>query len=221
MGPNSAQDFRPNTDQSDTQYFEVFRVDAWIRTAGGDFVEARNAYETAIELNPKWAPLHFWFGQFLMQHGGDLDEARARLLLALQLDPMSSQIKTELARTQLYMKRFEDAATSIGELIQTLDNLPFRRRRIIFDLKLQLFARKADHLLSQRAYVEAFHCLEDLKRAFIEIPRSLLDTQMRVKLSKSVQCVQTCVYHISDEAFRQKAVQLLDWMRQEAVAPRS
>ncbi len=82
-----------------------------------DWAGAEMEFKRAIELNANSAVAHEWYGDFLARLGR-LDEARAELKKAQDLDPLSLRINTSVGQ-QLYFSRQYDAA--IHQLRKTLD----------------------------------------------------------------------------------------------------
>ncbi len=73
-----------------------------------DWQGAENEYRRAIELNPKYATAHHWYGaQLLLQ--GRLDEALQEIRKAQQLDPLSLGINKDLAVALLYARDYDKA----------------------------------------------------------------------------------------------------------------
>jgi serine/threonine protein kinase/Tfp pilus assembly protein PilF len=73
-----------------------------------DWQGAENEYRRAIELNPKYATAHHWYGaQLLLQ--GRLDEALQEIKKAQQLDPLSLGINKDFAVILLYARDYDKA----------------------------------------------------------------------------------------------------------------
>jgi eukaryotic-like serine/threonine-protein kinase len=73
-----------------------------------DWQGAENEYRRAIELNPKYATAHHWYGaQLFIQ--GRFDEGLQELRKAQQLDPLSLGINKDLAVALLYARDFDKA----------------------------------------------------------------------------------------------------------------
>ena len=76
--------------------------------ADWDWQGAENEYRRAIELNPKYATAHHWYGaQLLLQ--GRFDEALQEIRKAQQLDPLSLGINKDLAVALLYARDYDKA----------------------------------------------------------------------------------------------------------------
>lgn len=75
-----------------------------------DWAGAERSYRRALELRPNYSTAHQWYAEYLVQVAR-LDEAIAEMSRALQLDPLSLIINTELANVYLHARRYETAAT--------------------------------------------------------------------------------------------------------------
>lgn len=76
--------------------------------ADWDWQGAENEYRRAIELNPKYATAHHWYGaQLFIQ--GRFDEALQEIKKAQQLDPLSLGINKDFAVALLYARDYDKA----------------------------------------------------------------------------------------------------------------
>ena len=82
--------------------------------------EARREFTTAIELDPKNAVAHHWFGVMLLEEG-KIEQARSELESAEQLDPTSPAINRWLAMVNYMTRRYGPA---IAYYEQALDLNP-------------------------------------------------------------------------------------------------
>jgi eukaryotic-like serine/threonine-protein kinase len=82
-----------------------------------DWAGAEKEFQRAIELNPKLAAAHHWYGSFLAKMGRQ-DDAVRELNLAQKLEPLSPIINTTVA-WQFYVARQPNRA--IDQLRKTLD----------------------------------------------------------------------------------------------------
>ena len=132
-----ARDLSPN-------YFEVYRVKAFLHVEQEDYFSAEAAYETSISLADARPSLRLWFAGFLSRKLGDQDRALAQLLKAEELAPASALVKLETARVLQYQRRFDEAAIRL-DAIADIERLSARTRRMHLDLSLQNFLRKSEH----------------------------------------------------------------------------
>src|SRR3989475_2021426 len=80
-----------------------------------DFVGSENEFRRAIELNPSYASAHHWFASTLEQLGKN-DEAFSEVMLAEELDPLSSAITLSAVYRCISTGTFDDALKRIRQL---------------------------------------------------------------------------------------------------------
>jgi TolB-like protein len=85
-----ALELDPNRGDAHTSLAYIAHRFDWNWTA------AEQSYNRALELNPSYATAHQWYAEFLIVRGR-LDEARAELQLAQQLDPLSPRIALDVS----------------------------------------------------------------------------------------------------------------------------
>jgi tetratricopeptide (TPR) repeat protein len=71
-----------------------------------DFVRAEREFERSIELNPRYATAHQWFGVSLALMGRH-EEAFTELKRAVHLDPLSIIINASLGFAYLCARRYD------------------------------------------------------------------------------------------------------------------
>jgi eukaryotic-like serine/threonine-protein kinase len=120
-----------------------------------DWDRADREFKRAIELNPNYPLAHHWYGLFLGEMNRP-DEAIAEEQRALQLDPLSVPIVSDLGRVYFYARRYDE---SEQEFLKAQDRLMGARMgdflpvmKILYEQtgradKLTLFAD--DHELKQ------------------------------------------------------------------------
>ena len=82
-----------------------------------DFLTAEKEFERSIELNPRYAPAHEWFGLHLSVMGR-YEEAYTELKRAIRLDPHSSIIHWILGQVYLFSHRYNQATDQFGKTIE-------------------------------------------------------------------------------------------------------
>ena len=193
-------------------YFEVYRVEAWVNVEAGNFSDARTAYEAAIEIEPKSAPLRHWFAGFLLRHLNDVEGALVQLKEAARLDPSAYQVQMEIARALLYQMKFSEVAPILLELKKRTDLLSAWPLRRLHDLNLQFFQRQADFRQNQKDNFGALQSLQDLRSAYEDIPEYLRDDVMKDKLYKAVHTARSCARFLDDADAHRRALELAEWL---------
>ena len=82
---------------------------------------AAKEFERAIQLNPNYSTAHQWYGSSALTALGRFNEAIAEVKKAIELDPLSLVINTDLGRTYYHSRRYDDA---IAQLRKTIDLAP-------------------------------------------------------------------------------------------------
>lgn len=173
------------------EYFEVYRVEAYLSAREGKIPAAMVAYEAALELSPDTAPLRYWYGGFLLRYLDDTEEALRQFDLASQIDGSAHQITLERARVNLYLLKFDDARKLLDQLLE-LQDLPEWSRRKTYDLHLQYYQRLADRQASLHDYLESLSSLEQLHYEYSCCPNEIVDARMLEKLERSIYTALVC-----------------------------
>jgi serine/threonine-protein kinase len=88
-----------------------------------DWEAAERDFRRAVELNPGSAHVHHWYGERLAL-SGRTDEALAEYLVALELDPLSLIINTNVAHAYYFAGDYPRAIEHLTGVIQLNDNFP-------------------------------------------------------------------------------------------------
>jgi tetratricopeptide (TPR) repeat protein len=80
-----------------------------------DWEGADREYKLAVELSPNYATAHHWYAEFLATQGR-FDESFAEYQRALELDPLSLAIKTDLGLNYYYARQFDRAIEYLKKL---------------------------------------------------------------------------------------------------------
>jgi LuxR family transcriptional regulator, glucitol operon activator len=193
------------------EYFEVHRVDAWLKANQLNISGARTAYEAAIELEPKSAPLRLLYGGFLLRFMDDVSAALEQFREAEKLDPTAFEIQLEIARAALYAKNYGDVRKSLDSLLKRQD-LPVWHLRKAHDLNLQYYLRAADQKQNVHDYGGVLNSLEGLREAFLACPTDLRDDLMTEKLRKALQFADQCAYWLPDPDSKRRATDIAEWI---------
>ncbi len=208
----AAEDFIQKARDLAPEYFEVYRVEALVKTAQGNYSAAHSAYEAAIEIEPLSAPLRKWYGGFLMRYLDNTDASLTQFKKAAELDPNSTEVQIEIARALLYLREFDQATQRIQEAIGKV-NIRSQSARKVHDLYLQCFYRKADYLISEREYADAVAHLEKLREAYEACPVKLRDNRMKEKIANAVQLARLCFQFPDNDDIdtKMRAQNLVKW----------
>jgi DNA-binding winged helix-turn-helix (wHTH) protein/TolB-like protein/Flp pilus assembly protein TadD len=83
-----------------------------------DWPGAEAEFKRAIELNPKYATAHYFYGVSYLAPMGKLDEAQAELRRALEIDPHSLIINTNLGTLLYFEGRHDDAIKQFRKTVE-------------------------------------------------------------------------------------------------------
>lgn len=93
---------------------------AWANFHVWDWGGADREFKRALELNPRYATAHLWYGEYLSALGR-FDDAQAEINRALEQNPLSAETSLALA-TRSYYARQLDAAIEQGQKVLGMDS---------------------------------------------------------------------------------------------------
>lgn len=88
-----------------------------------DWTSAEKEYKRAIELNPRYAVAHQWYGGYLAVTGRS-NEALAERKRAQELDPLSLIINAELGMAFYYARDYDQAIEQFEKTLELDQNFP-------------------------------------------------------------------------------------------------
>ncbi len=83
-----------------------------------DTLGAIAEFERAIQLNPNDATAHHWLANHSFSALGQVDREIAAVKRALELDPLSLIINTNLGQAYVYARRFDDAIAQLHKTVE-------------------------------------------------------------------------------------------------------
>lgn len=86
-----------------------------------DFAGAEREYKRAIELNPKYATAHHFYGN-LFSHLGRPEESFAEFRRALELDPLSLVINRMYGESLFYARKYDESITQLKKTLELNSN---------------------------------------------------------------------------------------------------
>jgi TolB-like protein/DNA-binding winged helix-turn-helix (wHTH) protein/Flp pilus assembly protein TadD len=88
-----------------------------------DWTSAEKEYKRAIELNPRYAVAHQWYGGYLAVMGRS-NEAIAERKRAMELEPLSLTINFELGLAFYYVRDYDQAIEQFQKTLELDQNFP-------------------------------------------------------------------------------------------------
>ncbi|MEQ6203284.1 NB-ARC domain-containing protein [Sulfitobacter sp. HNIBRBA2951] len=138
---------------TNSDYFEVYRVEAYVASLSGDNPRAQDAYISATEIGIDQPQVHIMYGGFLLRTFNDPETALEQFEAAIILDKKASFAHIEASRASLYLSRFDIAQEHLDNAITVASN-DIKTQNILSDLQVQIFWRKIDLLMKQSDEVE-------------------------------------------------------------------
>ena len=124
----------------DNQMGEVYASLGAVRYLQKDLSGAEQAYKTALQLSPNYAPAYDGYGTLLKWGLARTQEALELDLTALELDPLSTPINMAVVEAYHELGRFEDALAGCLRIIEIDPDYP-RAYTIMADLYWEVFAK--------------------------------------------------------------------------------
>ncbi|GKX35342.1 MAG: hypothetical protein MnENMB40S_29600 [Rhizobiaceae bacterium MnEN-MB40S] len=175
---------------SSPDYFEVYRILAFIQYREGDVTGAFGSYEAAFDVADEQPQLNFFYGGFLMRSYGDNVAARDQFDAALKVDPNETTLLREASRVNLFLYDFKKAQEHIDAAWKA-GFKTFRDEIIVNDLQAQLLVREADHHLSTGDPRGALNAIERLHDFLKSLKREVVDDLMIDHLSKAIRVIDS------------------------------
>ena len=114
-----------------------------------DFPAAEASFRKAIELSPNYATAHQWYGELLIAQDR-IDESIERIKRAIEIDPVSPIILTDLASSYYVARRFDDAIKTAKEVEELSPNFPMANYFLAF-----CYAQKGMDAETKKSYYVA------------------------------------------------------------------
>ncbi|WP_332681763.1 tetratricopeptide repeat protein [Bosea sp. (in: a-proteobacteria)] len=158
------------------EYFEIYRVEAFLAERQGDVTRAKSSYETGVELGDDQPQMHYRFALFLGRAFGDHPAAFDHFSRALDLDRDTFILYREMVRNRFFEYDFVSAQQYIDQ-VKNLDLKSVKERIVINDLQAQRFYREADILLRRKEFGAAADSLKALSSFLETVDESLVDSK--------------------------------------------
>ena len=102
-----------------------------------DYPGAIAAYERVIELNPNDATAHQWFGNAILANAGKVEREEKEMKRALELDPLSLVINTNLAMAYFHAGHLDQAIAQLQKTLEMDQNFYYARYNLGLALEIK------------------------------------------------------------------------------------
>jgi tetratricopeptide (TPR) repeat protein len=110
--------------------------------------EAEQEFTRALELNPNNAQTHHWYGNLYLVPKGRHKEAIAELQRALDLDPLSLVISTDLGVAYFLDRQYDAAYSQYQKVLATdADFLPVHYQLVAYFRQRQMHRREIEEMI--------------------------------------------------------------------------
>lgn len=122
-------------------YFENYRISAFIKATSGDVLGAEDDYITGLEIEPSNVRLLYYYAQFLLFQIEDYDKAHEYILKVCELRPNHTYSKLLLSRYYTVNQNYGSAIDITETLVNTVLNP--KDRIVVYTDLISLYGRKA------------------------------------------------------------------------------
>lgn len=135
-------------------YFEVFRVEAFIAARQLDYPRAIDSYDIAVEIGGDQPQLRYFYANFLNREVHDYDSAYVQIIAALDIDPGNPKLLIEAARIAMSSLDFIRAKKHLDEVDPDLFMSP-RQIAAFIDVRANFYTRCISYSLDKATANEA------------------------------------------------------------------
>ena len=192
-------------------YSECFRVEAQVQGLAGNVVVAEAAFQTALSLAQKSAPLRYFHARFLREIRRDVDAALGEVSVALGLANGEPQLLLEGVRCNLETLAFSAARGQLDELLSDHKAHAGPVGAATWQLSAEYWLTKANFDVQTKDFHGAVACLEALRRDTEACPKSLIDS-LRPVLQRSAGAAWCCLSECSNDGVQARAAEYSHWL---------
>lgn len=156
-----AESILENLKVTNPNYFEVFRVEAFIAARQLDYPRAIDNYEVAVEIGGDQPQLRYFYSTFLSREVQDHEGAYQQIIAALDIDPQNSTLLFEAARIAMSCLKFDKAKMHLDDVAHESIISP-RQVASFIDVRTNLYIRYINYSLDKNTANEAAAWLSNL-----------------------------------------------------------
>ena len=138
------------------QFFEIYRISAFIKVANDNFLGADADYKIGLEIEPENPRLLFYYAQFLLFQLDDVDSALDMAEKVIGLRPNHPYPAYLYARCYSASGSYDKAIEKIEEILSTNSELNTKDKRIAYTDIINYYSRWASEKVKiENDYIEA------------------------------------------------------------------
>jgi len=154
------------------QFFEIYRISAFIKVADDNYLGADDDYKLGLEIEPKNPRLLFYYAQFLLFQLGDVDSALDFAQKIIELRPNHPYPSYLYARCFATQGNYEKAIEIISKILDENVDLNIKDKRIAYTDIINHYGRWASDKIKieddyNKAIVLFKNSLETFERCVI------------------------------------------------------
>ncbi|MFC9181561.1 NB-ARC domain-containing protein [Streptomyces globisporus] len=163
-------------------YHECFRLEAMARAAAHNFHGANAAFEKALGLNSDSSALNWFYARFLINDFGQPQAGLKFLQRAATLDPRSSTIRIEIAKTHQQLGNDELARDTCLSLLNNPETALEIKSRVL-EIYVRSAMSTASRFYGATDYAGCLEILESLKEALESLQGVTADDLVRDRVN--------------------------------------
>lgn len=188
----SAEEYIEKARNATPDFFEVYKISAFISVLQNDYYAAELAYQTAIECKPDYPPIYFFYAGFKLMTIENFDEAYDAITFAEKLDPKNNRIKMHKGRILKQLGEYSEAEKVFNEVLENLENLDIRTKKELVDQASDNLKRWADMTRNENGEL-AESLIKKSINILERIDEAHFDTKIVITISKIIKTL-TYIY---------------------------
>ncbi|MDX2677225.1 NB-ARC domain-containing protein [Streptomyces sp. NY05-11A] len=196
-------------------YHECYRIEALARIAGHNLHGANAAFEKALELNSESSALNWFYARFLIKDFGQPQVGLKFLQKAASLDPGSSTIRIEIAKTHQQLGNDERAREACLSLLNSPETALEIKSRVL-EIYVKSAMSAAGRLYGLGDYAGCLELLEGLKEVLESLQGVTADDLVRDRVNYARSLSRGIGIKTSDNYLKQAStlinVSLARWL---------
>jgi TolB-like protein/Flp pilus assembly protein TadD len=180
--------------------------------------ESAREFERGIELNPSYATAHQWYGRLLLLMRGQFDRAIDEVKRAVELDPVSPIIHSDLGTVYMLARRYDEAIEQLRNALELDSQFYWAHRTLGSALELK---GASDDAIAE--YQKALQLSDDPRvLAFVGHAEASMGLQKEARAILAQLTEASKIRYVSGYSFAVihlglgEKEQALDWLEKDA-----